>query len=67
MSQLQGLQLIILFMLLLLSAFFSASETALFSTKRLKIRHLAEEGNRQAILTNRLLEQAEIDCHDFDW
>ncbi|HHX96639.1 MAG TPA: HlyC/CorC family transporter [Clostridia bacterium] len=58
MSQLQGLQLIILFMLLLLSAFFSASETALFSTKRLKIRHLAEEGNRQAILTNRLLEQA---------
>lgn len=57
MSQVQVLQFFILFLLLLLSAFFSASETAIFSANKVKIRHLAEEGNRQALLTRRLLEQ----------
>ncbi|HHY06652.1 MAG TPA: HlyC/CorC family transporter [Clostridia bacterium] len=57
MSQVQVFQLIILFVLLLLSAIFSASETAIFSANKVKIRHLAEEGNRQAVMTRRLLEQ----------
>lgn len=57
MSQAQAYQLILLFILLLLSAFFSASETAIFSANKVKIRHFAEEGNRQAILMRRMLEQ----------
>lgn len=57
MSQVQVIQIAVLFLLLLLSAFFSASETAIFSVNKMRIRHLAEEGNRQALLTRRLLEQ----------
>lgn len=57
MSTSQLVQLTALFVMLALSAFFSASETAIFSANKVKIRHLAEEGNRRAILTRRLLEQ----------
>lgn len=57
MSQVQVIQFFILVLLLLLSAFFSATETAIFSVNKVRIRHLAEEGNRQALLTKRLLEQ----------
>jgi len=49
--------LFILGVLLLLSAFFSASETAIFSANKVKIRHLVEEGNKKAALTRRLMEQ----------
>ncbi len=57
MSGSQILQLVLLLGLLGLSAFFSASETAIFSVNKVKIRHLAEEGNRKAILTRKLLDQ----------
>ncbi|MGI6144694.1 MAG: HlyC/CorC family transporter [Clostridia bacterium] len=57
MSQAQVFQLIFLIVLLCLSAFFSASEAAIFSANKVKIRHLAEEGNKRAILLRRLLEQ----------
>ena len=57
MSQVQVFQLIFLIVLLCLSAFFSASEAAIFSANKVKIRHLAEEGNKRAILLRRLLEQ----------
>ena len=57
MSQAQVFQLIFLVILLCLSAFFSASETAIFSTNKVKIRHLAEEGNKRATLLRRMLEQ----------
>jgi len=50
-------QIVVLFLLLICSAFFSASETAIFSSKKVRIRHLAEEGDPRAILTSRLLEQ----------
>jgi len=50
-------QILALVLLLCLSAFFSASETAIFSANKVKIRHLAEEGNPRAMLTRRLLDQ----------
>ena len=57
MSEVHAIQLLILGLLLCLSAFFSASETAVFSANKVKIRHLIEEGNKQAALLKRLMEQ----------
>lgn len=42
------IQLIILLILLMLSAFFSSAETSLTTANRIKIRSLAEEGNKRA-------------------
>ena len=42
------LQLIILVILLALSAFFSSAETALTTSNKLRMRSLAEEGNKRA-------------------
>lgn len=50
------LLLAVLLVLLLLSAFFSGSETALFAANRLRMRQLSEEGNKRASLVVRLLE-----------
>lgn len=48
--------IIILIVLLLLSAFFSSAETALTTVGRMKIRSLAEEGNKKAITVSQLIE-----------
>lgn len=45
----------ILFILLLLSAFFSSSETALMSLNRYRLRHLEHEGHSGAIRASQLL------------
>ena len=42
-------QLIILFILLMLSGFFSSAETALTTVNQIRIRNLAEDGNKRAI------------------
>ncbi len=42
--------------LLVVSAFFSGSETALTAASRPRLRHLENEGNRRARLVNRLLD-----------
>ena len=47
----------LLFLLLLLSAFFSGSETALMSLNRYQLRHKAREGHRGARLAERLLRR----------
>ncbi len=47
---------ILLVVLLVLSAFFSASETAMMSLNRYRLNHLAEEGHRAARLAVSLLE-----------
>ncbi len=47
---------VVLVLLLLLSAFFSGSEIALFAANRLRLRQLQEEGNPRAGVVNRLLE-----------
>jgi putative hemolysin len=52
-----ALELVVLGLLLLLSAFFSGSETALFAANRLRLRHLREEGHRGARVALALLDQ----------
>ena len=47
----------LLFVLLLLSAFFSGSETALMSLNRYQLRHKAREGHRGARLADKLLQR----------
>ena len=47
----------LLFVLLLLSAFFSGSETALMSLNRYQLRHKAREGHRGARLAEQLLRR----------
>jgi Mg2+/Co2+ transporter CorB len=47
----------LLFLLLLLSAFFSGSETALVSLNRYQLRHKAREGHHGARLAERLLQR----------
>lgn len=47
----------ILVILLILSAFFSSSETALMSVSRIRIRSLADEGNERAKIVQRLIEE----------
>jgi len=47
----------LLLVLLLLSAFFSGSETALMSLNRYQLRHKAREGHRGARLAERLLKR----------
>ena len=49
-------RLIILFVLLVLSAFFSGSETALTTVNKLRIRSLAENNVKGAKLVNKLIE-----------
>ncbi|MBU1244015.1 hemolysin family protein [Myxococcota bacterium] len=49
-----ALYIIILFVLLLLSALYSASETALFSISRTRARHLAKDGDRANLMIYRL-------------
>jgi Mg2+/Co2+ transporter CorB len=46
-----------LFVLILLSAFFSGSETALLTMNRYKLRHLADQGHRGARIARKLLER----------
>jgi CBS domain containing-hemolysin-like protein len=46
-----------LFILLLLSAFFSGSEIAIFSANKIRLRKLAEEGSKTAIILNKLHER----------
>ena len=44
-----------LFCLVLLSAFFSSSETSMIALNRYRLRHLAKEGKQSAIIAERLL------------
>ncbi len=50
------IQLFILFLLILLSAFFSSAETALSTVNRVRMRTLEDEGNRRAARVNKILE-----------
>jgi Mg2+/Co2+ transporter CorB len=52
-----GLLVILIIVLLVLSAFFSGTETALMSLNRYRLRHLARSGNRAARVAERLLQR----------
>ena len=52
-----GILLIVLIVLILLSAFFSGSETALMTLNRYRLKHLSDEGHRGAKLARRLLNR----------
>ena len=43
--------------LIVMSGFFSSSETALMALNRYRLKHLVEQGHRGAILANRLLQR----------
>lgn len=47
---------ILIFILLLLSAFFSSAETAVSTCNRLKIKSLADEGNKRAVILLKILD-----------
>lgn len=51
------LELAGLAILLLFSAFFSSSETAFLSCRKIHIRHLMEEGNKRAELLHKMMEE----------
>lgn len=54
-----GILFFCLFILFLLSAFFSGSETALMSLNRYKLRHQADKGHAGAKLAQKLLDKPE--------
>lgn len=51
------LQFVVLIFLVFLSGFFSSAETALTTVNRVRIRALAEEGNKRAVTVNKILDQ----------
>ena len=59
MTTFQIISLIAIFVLLVISAFFSGSETALTAASRPRLHHLERRGNRRAGLVNRLIEHKE--------
>ena len=52
-------QIILLAILLIVSAFFSISETSLMSINRYRLRHLAKNGNTGAKLATKLLQETD--------
>lgn len=51
--------LVILLVLLVLSGFFSLSETSMMAINRYRLKHLAKQGHRGARLTTKLLEKTD--------
>lgn len=51
-----AIRIVILMFLLFLSAFFSCSETALTTVNRIRIRTLIEEGNKKAVMLEKVIE-----------
>lgn len=58
MDSSDAIQLVVLVILLLLSAFFSSAETSLTTVNRIRIRTLAEEGNKRALIVLKIVEDS---------
>ncbi len=54
-----AIEILTISVLIVLSAFFSGSETALISVHKIRIRHLADAGNKNAAILIKLLETPE--------
>ncbi len=52
-----AIEILTISVLIVLSAFFSGSETALISVSKVHIRHLADTGNKNAAILIKLLEK----------
>ena len=52
-----GTLFLILALLIILSAFFAGTETALMRINKYRVRHLSRKGNKGAILAEKLLKQ----------
>ena len=52
----EGIQFIVLVLLIILSGFFSSAETAFSTVNRVRMRSLEDEGNRRAAKVNKILE-----------
>ena len=50
--------LCIVFILVLLSAFFSSAETALTTVNKMRVRMLLEEGNKRAVTLDKVIEHS---------
>ena len=50
------IQLIVIIILLILSAFFSSAETAFITVSKIKLRQLVDENNKRAILVSKILD-----------
>ncbi len=50
------IQLVVIFVLLALSAFFSSAETALTTVNKVRIRALIEDGNKKAMVVDKILD-----------
>lgn len=50
------IQLVVIFILLLLSAFFSSAETALTTVNKVRIRTLIEDGDKRAMVVDKILD-----------
>jgi Mg2+/Co2+ transporter CorB len=59
MTATDWLTLVIVFLCILLSAFFAGSETALTASSRATMHRLAKQGDRRAAIVNRLLDARE--------
>lgn len=52
------IKLIVLFVLIVLSAFFSSAETALTTVNKIRIKSLADDGNKQAATVLKIIEHS---------
>ena len=50
-------QLILLAVLILINAYFAAAEMAIVSANKNRIRTLANEGNKKAVILNKLIDE----------
>ena len=56
MNSAHAIKFFILFILILLSAFFSSSETAFSTINKMRIRSLVESGNKRAIIVQLIID-----------